>query len=112
MSDCTFCDGRGCLACPPDLRSAVAAGVAGQALVAQAEPDYAESVRAWVAALPVGQRFISDDVRQALGDPERPNVMGAAIGGCVRQRLIRRVGWSRSARVVGHGNPVVEWERA
>lgn len=60
-----------------------------------------------------GGPFTSDDVRRVAGDPPvdcSPNVAGAVINHAARAGLIRMVGWTKSARVIGHGNDVRLWQ--
>lgn len=59
-----------------------------------------------------GQPFCADQVRAVAGDPPAdcsPNVAGAVINHAAKAGLIRFVGYTRSARVVGHGNLVRLW---
>lgn len=56
-----------------------------------------------------GQPFCSDDIRALAGDPPAgcsPNIAGAAIMAALKQSQVQQVGFTRSARVIGHGNRV------
>jgi hypothetical protein len=60
-----------------------------------------------------GGRFCSDDIRVLAGDPpegQTPNLVGALVNHALRSGLIHTVTWTRSSRVVGHGNLVGVYE--
>ncbi len=59
-----------------------------------------------------GRTFYSDDIRLLAGDPPEdcsPNLIGALVNHASRAGLIEFAGYTRSARVVGHGNTVKSW---
>ncbi len=60
-----------------------------------------------------GATFTADDCRSLAGDPPStvsPNVLGALVNAAAKAGLIEPVGWSRSGRVIGHGNVLVSWK--
>jgi hypothetical protein len=85
----------------------------GIELVLERQSDYRQQVEAcirWFTA--GGQDFNADDVRFMCGDPPRgvsTNLVGALFMGASRAGLIRAVGWTHSARVIGHANTVRVW---
>jgi hypothetical protein len=59
-----------------------------------------------------GAYFCADQVRAMVGDPPREissNLTGALFHAAARSGLIRSVGYTHSARVVGHKNVVKSW---
>jgi hypothetical protein len=56
--------------------------------------------------------FTADDVRKQVGDPPTGthyNAMGAIIAGLAKAGIIHPIGYTKSARVVGHSNLVRRW---
>ncbi|HEV2036926.1 MAG TPA: hypothetical protein VGU71_22470 [Candidatus Dormibacteraeota bacterium] len=94
-----------------DIFEAMRRREAGQDLVVEhADSLYRERLIASIKVLAAsGATFCSDDIRQMVGDPpprSSPNLVGALINHSLRSGLIHTIGWTRSARVVGHGNLV------
>lgn len=94
-----------------DIFEAIARREAGQDLaIASADTDYRERLTAAIKVLAArGESFCSDDIRSLAGDPpdgESPNLVGALVNHALRAGLIHTIRWTRSARVVGHGNLV------
>lgn len=95
-----------------DIFEALARREAGQDLVIGhcQNTDYKERLTAAIKVLAAGgARWCSDDVRALAGDPPpgfSPNLVGAVLQRELRAGSIRLVDWTRSARVVGHGNRV------
>jgi hypothetical protein len=78
-----------------------------------ADPEYSAKVWAAIERLACTSRpFSADDIRAITGDaPEgRHNIVGAIVNAAQKQCLIRHVGYTRSARVVGHANRVSLWQ--
>jgi hypothetical protein len=94
-----------------DIFTAMQRREAGQGLVIEhSDTLYRERLTAAIKALAAGDdSFCSDDVRRLAGDPpdgDSPNLVGALINHALRSGLIHTIGWTRSARVVGHANLV------
>jgi hypothetical protein len=94
-----------------DLFEAMQRRSAGQDLViAHSDTEYRERLTDAIRVLAAGGgTWCSDDVRAMAGDPPpgtSPNLVGALINHALRSGLIHTVGWTRSARVIGHGNLV------
>ena len=98
-----------------DILAAIKAREAGQDLaIAYADTDYRERLTTAIKVLAArGDTFCSDDIRLMAGDPPpgcSPNLVGALVNHALRSGLIHTVGWTRSGRVVGHGNLVGRYE--
>lgn len=92
-----------------DLLEALARREAGQDLVvAHADTDFHERLTAAIKVLAAsGEAFCSDDIRVEAGNPPcSPNLFGAIVQGAVKRGVVKQVGWTRSHRIVGHGNRV------
>ena len=94
-----------------DLLEALARREAGQDLaIAHADTDYRERLTAAIKVLAArGEAFCSDDIRLVVGDPPpgaSSNLVGALVNHALRSGLIHTIEYTRSARVVGHGNLV------
>ena len=71
--------------------------------------DIEGAIRLYASA---GGEFTADDVRTWAGDPPRgvsSNLVGALFNAASKAGLIRMVGYSTSARVIGHGNLQRRW---
>lgn len=96
-----------------DLLAAMRERDLGVELVLERRSEYRTAVEnaiAWLAE--DGQEFSSDTVRAMAGDPPRgvsTNLVGALFIAASKARVIRPVGWTTSARVVGHANAVRLW---
>ena len=94
-----------------DLLEALARREAGQDLAIEwANTEYKERLTSAIKVLAArGGTFCSDDIRELAGDPpegQSPNLVGAIVNHALRSGLIHTVGYTRSARVVGHANLV------
>ena len=49
-----------------------------------------------------GSEFNADQLREKIGDPVRPNAMGAVFLQAVRSKLIEEVGYRKMTRPIGH----------
>lgn len=97
-----------------DLVAAIEARDAGmQDALDHARGRYLNELERAIAQLAdSGRTFCADDVRELAGDPPQdtsPNVVGAIVNAAARSGLIVLVGYTHSARVVGHGNLVRCW---
>lgn len=101
----------------PSLFDAPAAQAAAERGMEQAERN-ADADWRWAMEQAIrqlaasGRHFSADDARRIAGDPPigtHPNSAGAVFNRMARQGVIRMVGYTRSARVVGRGNTVREW---
>jgi hypothetical protein len=85
----------------------------GFELVLERRGDYRAKVEAAIQYLAQdGEEFTSDTVRLMVGDPPRgvsTNLVGALFNTAARAKVIRAVGWTHSARVIGHANTVRSW---
>lgn len=79
-------------------------------VILRSQVEYRERVKAAIAVLADGgAAFSSDDIRREAGDTPvgcSPNLIGALVNSALRQGLIHQVGYTRSGRVIGHGNRV------
>lgn len=77
------------------------------------DTEYREALCTAIRTLAsTGRNFCSDDLREFAGDAPvgcSPNIAGAVVAGAAREGLIELVGYTHSARVVGHGNLVRLW---
>lgn len=94
-----------------DILEAIRRREAGQDLVIEhADTDYRARLIASIKVLAAsGATWCSDDLRRMAGDPpegQSRNLVGALINHALRAGLIHTIGYTRSARVVGHGNLV------
>jgi len=94
-----------------DIFAALRARQAGQDLViTHSDADYREKLSTAIRVLAAGgSQFCSDDIRAMAGEPPAGfshNVIGALINRELRAGRIHTVTWTRSSRVVGHGNLV------
>jgi len=95
-----------------DLLEALKRREAGQDLAMDwANTEYKERLSNSIKVLAAsGETFCSDDIRLLAGDPpegQSPNLVGALVNHALRSGLIHTVGYTRSARVVGHANTVL-----
>lgn len=78
--------------------------------ILRGQVEYRERIKAAIAALAEdGDPFSSDDIRREAGDTPAgasPNLIGALVNGALKRGEIEFVGFTRSARVIGHGNRV------
>jgi hypothetical protein len=94
-----------------DILEAIARREAGQDLVIEhADTNYQERLTAAIKVLAAGgETFCSDDIRAMAGETPAgcsPNLVGALVNHALRSGLIHTLGFTRSGRVVGHGNRV------
>jgi hypothetical protein len=92
-----------------DIFEAMRRRTAGQDLViARADTDYRERLTAAIKVLAASaEAFCSDNIRSVAGNPPcNPNLIGAVVQGAMKHGLIKQVGWTRSSRIIGHGNRV------
>lgn len=79
-------------------------------VILRSQVEYRERIKAAIAVLAFsGQTFSSDDIRQQSGETPQgasPNLIGALVNGALKRGEIEFVGFTRSSRVVGHGNRV------
>lgn len=64
--------------------------------------DVAVGRLAFETVLGERENFCAEDVRQIVGDPPHPNVMGSVFLRAVRRGVIVGVGWKRATRREGH----------
>lgn len=69
--------------------------------------DWKDAARGWLArrAARPGE-FNADDLRAAVGSPERPNAMGAVFLWAVRQGLVRMVGMRQRRAANAHAQRI------
>lgn len=74
---------------------------------------WAPKASAWIAGLPLGYQFTAEDLRDACGNPDANNAMGAVIRTARQRHLIfnRDGAFVSCARVKRHGAPMRVWER-
>lgn len=92
-----------------DLLEALDRRRAGQDLVvAHADTTFRERLVAAIEVLAASaEAFCSDNIRSVAGNPPcNPNLIGAVVQGAMKRGLIKPVGWTRSSRIIGHGNRV------
>jgi hypothetical protein len=73
-------------------------------------PDRAEQAARKI--LDVKGKLTSDDIHDAVGDPERPNQMGALFNLLREKGLIRPVGITKSKRNPAKHRNIQVWEKA
>ena len=56
-----------------------------------------------------GQSFTAEDVRAVVGDPTRPNAMGALFRLASAHGIIERVGFSKPVRPSRHASMMAVW---
>jgi len=87
--------------------------VAFDQVVEHSDDTYRNKLWATIQALAAGgETFCADDARLMAGDPPAAcstNLVGALFNHAAKAGLIRTVGFTRSARVVGHSNTVRMW---
>lgn len=54
--------------------------------------------------------FTAEDVRAIVGDPPRPNAMGAVFHLAARRGWIRKVGYRKATRPSLHATELAVWE--
>lgn len=100
---------------PPSLDDAHALGAVSQAAVQEhADNEWLASAGLWVIRLPVGARFIAEDVVigvEALGhSTHNRKAVGPVIASLARAGVIEKTGAARAART-SHGSLKPEWVR-
>ena len=89
-------------------------GPGASQVIENSDDSYRNKLWATIEALAAGgETFCADDARLMAGDPPAacsPNLVGALFNHAAKAGLIRTVGFTRSARVKGHGN-VLRWWR-
>ena len=70
----------------------------------------------WLNDLPVGERFTSDDLINAIGLPDKAspnsnNAVGAKIRNWSHSKKVDRVGLGKALRVSSHGRMIALWEK-
>jgi len=70
-----------------------------------------EAALRWVEVLAAGEDFTAEDVREAVGDPVRPNAMGAVFNTARRHGLIVLVGLTTARRSPRHASRLPVWRR-
>ena len=96
-----------------DLLEAIRQRDLGMERVLEPQSLYRAHVQAIIRRFAAkGEEFTADDVRTIVGDPPHgvsANLVGALFHAASRAGLIRMVGYSTSARVIGHGNLQRRW---
>jgi hypothetical protein len=88
-----------------------------QALRAERVQAWKEAAGYWLFDLPPGHTFVADDLVAVVGLPDsgpgKNNVVGAWISAQAKAgRIVWTGEYRKSARVVGHGNRIMEWRLA
>lgn len=90
------------------LDDAMRARETGQERVLADDSDYREWAEAAIRSFANnGEPFSADSVRDLIGDPPAsvsPNLIGALFQAALKRSEIRWVSFTRSPRVMGHGN--------
>ena len=82
-----------------------------------AVPDWSSQARAWIAGLPWGVEFTSEDLTSAIGLPrseigkDRNNAVGAAMLHASKAGLIAKLHYRPSTRRESHGAVIAVWRR-
>ena len=88
--------------------------VRGETLAESHLVDWKTMADGWVHRH-IGCEFTSEDVQKDIGQPTdadgRPNNAGVGgyIAGLARRGVIRKIGWTKSARVTNHGSDLRLW---
>lgn len=86
----------------------------GIALVDQATPerwkDEADSLIVSMARS--GAEFTAEDVRAWVGDPPKPNAIGARFMAALRAGIIERAGWKHASRREAHARALAVYRGA
>jgi hypothetical protein len=110
-----FCSYPKCHSRPPTMAEAKIAGAVGQAMSeASADTRWLVAAEGYVNALPIGHRFIAEDVVIALRadgiTTTNAKAIGPVIARLARDGLIVKTGHARGART-SHGSMKPEWQR-
>lgn len=83
----------------------------GMARVLDAAAEWREDALVAIRGLAAeGAPFTAEDVRAIVGDPPRPNAMGAVFHLAARRRWIRKVGYRPATRPSLHATDLAVWE--
>lgn len=86
----------------------------GIALVDYATPeawkDEADSLIVSMARS--GAEFTAEDVRAWIGDPPKPNAIGARFMAALRSGIIQRAGWKHASRKEAHARALAVYRGA
>lgn len=83
-----------------------------QQVIAHEESDWPARAERWVLSLRPGAVFTADDVRAAIGEPERKNSIGARFHVMAAQGWIRPTGRTVKGKTrKRHAGRSQEWER-
>lgn len=75
-----------------------------------AGPEWAELAFAGIRSLAnVGEPFTSETLRDLIGDPPRPNAVGAIFARAAKAGLIVKVGRRPAKRPSLHASELTEW---
>jgi hypothetical protein len=124
VAECETCDGYGVV--QPDLFGEFApceCRVTGEvlrdkgtAVALEAVPLWRDQAAAWIAGLPWGVEFTSEDLTAAIGLPrsvgkDRNNAVGASVRAAAQRGLIHRVGYRNATRKESHAAALAVWRR-
>lgn len=56
-----------------------------------------------------GEPFTSEDLRELVGDPPKPNAMGSIFNTAAMRKIITHVGWRKASRPGMHATDLREW---
>lgn len=86
----------------------------GIALVDQATPDQwkNEADSLIVSMARSGAEFTAEDVRAWVGDPPKPNAIGARFMAALRSGIIERAGWKHASRREAHARALAVYRGA
>ncbi len=70
----------------------------------------------WLNDLPIGERFTSEDLINAIGLPDKSNpnsnnAVGAKVRNWAHQGKVERVGFGKTQRASSHSRMIVLWEK-
>ena len=114
---CHYCATVHAIGLCPNITQSISAGEAAkrigiQQVIAHEESDWPARAERWVLSLRPGAVFTADDVRAAIGEPERKNSIGARFHVMAAQGWIRPTGRTVKGKTrKRHAGRSQEWER-
>lgn len=83
----------------------------GMARVLMFTPDEwkARAFEAIVELAKTGEPFTSEQLREIVGDPPKPNAMGSIFNAAAMKKIIVHCGWRKASRPGMHATDLREW---
>ena len=89
--------------------------ITGMELALSAKSEWSVQADKWLASLPAGAEFTSEDLIQAIGLPDRSELnTNNAVGAKIRawaSSSTSRVGYQKTTRIKSHSRVIAIWRK-